>query len=108
MGGFSSFTALTPFLCGDGIGYGLDAGGSIKTLLWLIGGFIILFGTAYGTVTLARVMAVAHQFGASHYGRISRVMVIFLTIGSTIAPVGVSLIYDQFNILRLFYGTLLC
>ena len=65
--------------------------------VWLIGLFILVFGTSYGAKTLARASVVADQFGTSHYGRISSVMAIFLTGASTLAPVGAGLIYDRFG-----------
>lgn len=69
----------------------------IGTTPLLIGIFIVVFGAAYGAMTLARVSMVAEIFGAAHYGRISSVMTIFLTVAGTAAPVGASLIYDQFG-----------
>ena len=61
----------------------------------IIGLFLIIFGTSYGAKTLARAAAIADLFGSSHYGRISSVMSIFLTVAGTIAPVGAALIYDR-------------
>lgn len=69
----------------------------LGTSAWVVGVFIIVFGTSYGAETLVRVTAVADQFGASHYGRISSVMALFLTAASTAAPVGAGLIYDRFG-----------
>lgn len=57
--------------------------------------FLVVFGTSYGAKTLARAAAIADLFGASHYGRISSVMSIFLTIAGTIAPVSAGIIYDR-------------
>ena len=65
--------------------------------LWVIGIFIIVFGASYGAKTLARASIIAEQFGASHYGRISSVMTIFLTLAGTAAPVGAGLLYDRFG-----------
>jgi MFS family permease len=63
----------------------------------LIGGFIVLFGAAQGAVTLARPSILAELYGISHYGRISSVMTIFLTLTSTSAPLAASLLYDRFD-----------
>ena len=61
----------------------------------MIGLFIVLFGMSVGAITLARPTAIASAFGASHYGRISSVLALFLTVSSTIAPVGAGLLYDR-------------
>ncbi len=59
--------------------------------------FIGIFGAAYGAKTLARPSMLAEYYGASHYARISSIMAIFLTVTTTAAPVGASLIYDHFG-----------
>ncbi|MEO8611041.1 MAG: MFS transporter [Chloroflexota bacterium] len=64
---------------------------------FLIGLFIIVFGAAQGAVTLARPSILAELYGTSHYGRISSVMAVFLTLTSTTAPLGASLLYDHFD-----------
>lgn len=60
-----------------------------------VGIFVVVFGAAYGAQTLARASIIAELFGSSHYGRISSVMAIFLTLAGTAAPVGAGLIYDH-------------
>jgi MFS family permease len=62
--------------------------------------FIILFGTSQGATTLARPLILAELYGSSHYGRISSIMAIFLTLTSTAAPLGASLIFDRFATYR--------
>jgi MFS family permease len=62
--------------------------------------FIMLFGMAQGATTLARPSILAELYGSSHYGRISSVMAVFLTLTSTIAPLGASLIFDHFATYR--------
>ncbi len=69
----------------------------VGTSLWSIGLFIVIFGAAYGARTLARPSILAEVFGISHYGRISSVMVIFLTLAATVAPVGAGWLYDFFG-----------
>ncbi|PJF25745.1 MAG: hypothetical protein CUN53_11230 [Phototrophicales bacterium] len=61
----------------------------------LIGMFILIFGAAQGAVTLARPSMVAELYGVSHYGRISSIMALFLTLTSTSAPLIASLLYDR-------------
>ncbi|MFN8373648.1 MAG: MFS transporter [Anaerolineae bacterium] len=61
----------------------------------LIGGFILVFGAAQGAVTLARPSLLAELYGISHYGRISSIMALFLTLTSTSAPLIASLLYDR-------------
>lgn len=65
--------------------------------VWLLIPFIVLFGMAFGANTLARPSIMADSFGSAHYGRISSIMIIFLTIAGTIAPVGAGWLYDQFG-----------
>ena len=63
----------------------------------LIGVFILLFGASQGAVTLARPSILAELYGISHYGRISSVMALFLTLTSTSAPLVASILFDQFG-----------
>jgi MFS family permease len=65
--------------------------------LLTVGVFVVVFGAAYGAQTLARASIIAELFGSSHYGRISSVMALFLTLAGTAAPVGAGLIYDRFG-----------
>ncbi len=60
----------------------------------LIGVFILIFGAAQGAVTLSRPSIVAELYGVSHYGRISSIMALFLTLTSTAAPLIASLLYE--------------
>jgi MFS family permease len=63
--------------------------------LLLIGLFILIFGAAQGAVTLSRPSLVAQLYGVSHYGRISSIMALCLTLASTAAPLIASLLYEQ-------------
>jgi MFS family permease len=65
--------------------------------LWLVIPFILFFGMAFGANTLARPSILADMFGSAHYGRISSIMVIFLTIAGTLSPVGAGWLYDRFR-----------
>ncbi len=56
--------------------------------------FIAIFGAAQGAVTLARPSILAERYGVSHYGRISSIMALFLTLTSTAAPLVASLLHD--------------
>jgi predicted MFS family arabinose efflux permease len=69
----------------------------IGSSLAAVGVFVVVFGAAYGAQTLARASIIAELFGSSHYGRMSSVMAIFLTVAGTAAPVGAGLIYDRFG-----------
>ena len=62
-----------------------------------VGVFIVVFGTSYGAQTLARASIIAELFGSTHYGRISSVMSMFLTVAGTAAPVGAAIMYDYFH-----------
>lgn len=59
--------------------------------------FIALFGTAQGAVTLVRPALLCDLYGVSHYGRISSVMFVFLTVANTLAPIGASVVFDRYN-----------
>ena len=62
--------------------------------IWL---FVLLFGAGIGAATLLRPAILAQRYGPAQFGRISSVMVIFLTLAGTIAPVGADVLYDQFG-----------
>lgn len=59
--------------------------------------FVGVFGAAYGAQVLARASIIGELFGSSHYGQISSIMSIFLTVSGTLAPVGAGLVYDHFQ-----------
>ena len=65
--------------------------------LWL---FVLLFGAAVGSATLLRPALLAERFGPARFGRISSVMVVFLTLAGTVAPVGASAIHAPGRRLR--------
>lgn len=59
--------------------------------------FVVIFGASQGAQTLARASIIAELFGSSHYGRISSVMSIFLTVAGTAAPVSAAALYEHFG-----------
>ena len=59
--------------------------------------FILLFGASQGASTLARPSIVAELYGVAYFARISSVMSVFLTLATTSAPLGASVIYDHFG-----------
>lgn len=59
--------------------------------------FVIVFGMAFGAVTLVRPVIIAQYYGSAQYGRISSVMATFLTFAGTIAPFGAGVLYDGFQ-----------
>jgi sugar phosphate permease len=65
--------------------------------LGAVGVFVVIFGAAQGAQTLARASIIAELFGASHYGRISSVMSLFLTAANTAAPVSAAALYEHFG-----------
>ncbi len=62
-----------------------------------IGGFILLFGAAQGAFTLVRPALIAEVYGVAHYGRISSVLALLLTLAGTSAPLAAGLVYDRFG-----------
>lgn len=60
---------------------------------WRIWLFVLLFGAAVGSATLLRPALLAERFGAARFGRLSSIMVVFLTLAGTVAPVGASAIH---------------
>ncbi len=73
-----------------------------------IGIFILIFGASYGAKTLARPSMLAEFYGSTHYARISSVMAIFLTVTTTIAPVGASFIFDRFGTYQVLLVIIVC
>jgi MFS family permease len=63
----------------------------------VVGLFIVLFGAAQGATTLLRPTLLTDLFGTAHYGRISSIMAFALTLTSTAAPLGASLLFDRFG-----------
>lgn len=59
--------------------------------------FVIVFGMAFGAVTLVRPVIIAQYYGSAQYGRISSVMATFLIFAGTLAPVGAGILYDGFE-----------
>jgi MFS family permease len=55
--------------------------------------FVVILGAANGAMTLARPALLADFYGTAFYGRISSVMVVFLTGAVTLAPVGAGWLY---------------
>jgi predicted MFS family arabinose efflux permease len=64
---------------------------------FMLGLFILIFGASQGAVTLARPAILAGLYGSSHYGRISSILAVLLTITGTAAPLGASLLVDHFG-----------
>lgn len=62
--------------------------------VWL---FVILFGAGFGAITPARAALVAEQFGRAHYGSISSVIALCITLCRSLAPVGAGLLFSLFN-----------
>jgi MFS family permease len=58
---------------------------------------VVILGAANGAATLARPALIADFYGPVYYGRISSVMVVFLTAAVTIAPVGAGWMYSFQN-----------
>jgi MFS family permease len=65
--------------------------------LLVVGIFLIVFGTSIGALTLARASVIAEMFGSTHYGRISSVMSVFVSLAGTGAPFAAGLLYDHFE-----------
>jgi MFS family permease len=59
--------------------------------------FIVLYGMAVGTHTLAKPLIVADVYGVLFYGRISSVMTIFIRLSLTLAPFGAGIMFDLFG-----------
>ena len=55
--------------------------------------FVILFGAGFGAITPARAALVSDLFGAEHYGKISGVLALVVSLARAAAPVGASLLY---------------
>jgi MFS family permease len=58
--------------------------------------FAVLFGVGFGAIAPARAALVADLYGPAQYGRINGVLAAALMGARALAPVGVSLLYQQF------------
>lgn len=59
--------------------------------------FVTLFGLGFGAITPARAALVADLYGTRHYGSISGVLALFVTVARALAPVTVGLVYTAFG-----------
>ena len=62
--------------------------------VWL---FVLLFGAAQGTITLARPAMIADLYGADSYGSISGVMAVTQRLVATTAPFGIGFLYTSWG-----------
>jgi MFS family permease len=89
---FSSRTIVVGVFALQTAALGLLLIGRAPALLLI---FIVIFGAAQGAFTLTRPAILAELYGSAHYGRISSILALCLTLTSTAAPLGASLVYDQ-------------
>lgn len=59
--------------------------------------YVFLFGAGFGAVTPMRAALVAEFYGATHYGSISGILALFITIARALGPVSVGLAFDRFG-----------
>jgi MFS family permease len=59
--------------------------------------FIALFGVGFGAITPLKAGMLAEFYGRKHYGSISGVMALFITVARGIAPLIAGIGYDLFN-----------
>jgi MFS family permease len=59
--------------------------------------FVALFGMGFGAITPARAALVAELYGSRHYGSISGVLTLFVTVARALAPVSAGLLYTAFG-----------
>ncbi|MDX2137067.1 MAG: MFS transporter [Chloroflexota bacterium] len=63
-----------------------------EAFVWL---FLLLFAAGYGAITPTRAALVAEFFGTAHYGTISSVMLLIISVVSAFAPAAVGMLYDR-------------
>lgn len=68
-------------------------------LLWVPGGlglwvFVLFFGLANGSISLAKPALIAETYGAKHYGSINGSMTSIIAIAQTIAPFGAGALHQ--------------
>ena len=56
--------------------------------------FVVLFGAGFGAITPARAALVAEAYGPAHYGSISAVVALCITLSRALAPVGAGLVFS--------------
>jgi len=59
--------------------------------------FVVLFGASIGAMTLSSATLLAETYDTAFYGRISSLMGLFRVGVVTLAPVGVSLLYERWG-----------
>ncbi len=59
--------------------------------LW---GFVLFFGLANGSISLAKPALIAETYGANHYGSISGSMASIIAVAQTIAPFGAGALHE--------------
>jgi MFS family permease len=50
--------------------------------------FVVLFGLGLGAITPARAALIAHYYGHEHYGKISGVLPLLISLTRAAAPLG--------------------
>lgn len=68
-------------------------------LLWVPGGlglwaFVLFFGLANGSISLAKPALIAETYGAQHYGSINGSMTSIIAVAQTIAPFGAGALHQ--------------
>jgi MFS family permease len=59
--------------------------------------YVVLFGAGFGAVTPMRAALIAEFYGPAHYGSISGVLALCVTIARALGPVSVGLAFDRFG-----------
>ena len=62
--------------------------------LFFVWAFVLVFGAAFGAMTLARPVLLADLYGVAEYGRINSIMAFVMTMVLTLAPIGAGLIFE--------------
>ncbi|MFN8557771.1 MAG: MFS transporter [Dehalococcoidia bacterium] len=69
-------------------------------------GFVALFGIGFGAITPARAALVAEYYGAAHYGSISGVLALCITLARAIGPLAAGASFDASASYRPFFWAL--
>lgn len=69
----------------------------ISQSLVFVGIFVLVFGAAYGAMTLVRPVILADLYGTAEYGRINSRMAFIMMFVITAAPIGTGILFEWFG-----------
>lgn len=69
----------------------------VSQSLLFVGAFVLVFGMAFGAMTLVRPVILAELYGIAEYGRINSMMAFIMMFVITAAPIGTGILFEWFG-----------